>query len=969
MPDGRVSRPVLLPSLPGSRGPGSRIVRVCAAILTVLAMLVLSSAPATADPSASDPSASDPSSTDSGTSATGATADAGSGTDEGVASNFLRLSVTSMSPSLVTSSGSNVVTVTGRLENIGDRMLRNLSVRLERGDAVADAAGLRSSLAVTPVPVSAATPFRPISMELQPGSSISFTVSASLSGENGLDIQRTGVFPLNVNVNGLPDYGNRAKLAQSRTLLPVLSLPPDRARAQQYVDPSEGEGETADTDLGADGSVSADLSSPSRLTMLWPLSAPPQLTPGVLGGSTQPVRLVGDDLSRSLSPGGRLDTLLAAARSVTGDDGSDDADGDSDTSLPPGSEPATSGSGASQPPESSAPSSGQPSSGQPSSGQPAAPAGRQPSKLQQSMCLAIDPDLLVTVRAMSLGYEVSSDPMDPTSPATPGTGQSAAADWLAELRDVSSRMCTVALPFAQADLTSLSRIANSGLTDAALTTPSDVVDAILGVRSVRGLTIPALGAIDATGASVLSSAGIGKAVTSTTGVDPTRSTPTGVYRVGDLSLQTSDPSVTAALAAAGNTPATTPLTPPAQRVSFDDESAAARRQAALSALAYPSIASPGRGQGARPPLPVAGRSSFVVPPTYWAPSTDDANALFTTATVLLESGAASPGPLSDVVDGLDRTTADARFVPPPGVDSLASLGLAVDDRTAATIRDHADLSFQLQASLMSSADVAASPERYMAPLREDLLRAVRSPDREAPAVRAQMRTQRDGRIAAVETTLARMRNSVTILDPGGRYTLASERSPLLLVVRNDLSLPIRVRIDVSAPPELDVGDLGVIEIPANGTRQIQLPTRAENSEAITVTIGMSTSSGISLGSPISLSVHANAYGKPLFYVTIIAGITLVLLTARRLWHRFRGQPDPADEDRPDPDEHDRLLAGSTYQQRRRTLHQEHRALEDPVDEDAPDPDRSETGRPDAGRAGPERADQTPTPGTTDRERP
>jgi hypothetical protein len=27
---------------------------------------------------------------------------------------------------------------------------------------------------------------------------------------------------------------------------------------------------------------------------------------------------------------------------------------------------------------------------------------------------------------------------------------------------------------------------------------------------------------------------------------------------------------------------------------------------------------------------------------------------------------------------------------------------------------------------------------------------------------------------------------------------------------------------------------------------------------------------------------------------------LVLLAGRRLWHRFRGQPDPADLDRPDP---------------------------------------------------------------------
>ena len=43
---------------------------------------------------------------------------------------------------------------------------------------------------------------------------------------------------------------------------------------------------------------------------------------------------------------------------------------------------------------------------------------------------------------------------------------------------------------------------------------------------------------------------------------------------------------------------------------------------------------------------------------------------------------------------------------------------------------------------------------------------------------------------------------------------------------------------------------------------------------------------------------------------------LVLLTARRLWHRFRGEPDPADEDRPEPDENERRLATAGYQQRK-----------------------------------------------------
>jgi hypothetical protein len=37
----------------------------------------------------------------------------------------------------------------------------------------------------------------------------------------------------------------------------------------------------------------------------------------------------------------------------------------------------------------------------------------------------------------------------------------------------------------------------------------------------------------------------------------------------------------------------------------------------------------------------------------------------------------------------------------------------------------------------------------------------------------------------------------------------------------------------------------------------------------------------------------NAYGKLLFFITLAAGAVLVVLTGRRLWHRFRGEPDPA----------------------------------------------------------------------------
>jgi hypothetical protein len=69
---------------------------------------------------------------------------------------------------------------------------------------------------------------------------------------------------------------------------------------------------------------------------------------------------------------------------------------------------------------------------------------------------------------------------------------------------------------------------------------------------------------------------------------------------------------------------------------------------------------------------------------------------------------------------------------------------------------------------------------------------------------------------------------------------------------------------------------------------------------VAVDVALRTADGLPLGEPVRLSVHSNAYGKVLFVITLSAGAVLVLLAGRRLWHRFRGQPDRADLDRPDP---------------------------------------------------------------------
>lgn len=78
-----------------------------------------------------------------------------------------------------------------------------------------------------------------------------------------------------------------------------------------------------------------------------------------------------------------------------------------------------------------------------------------------------------------------------------------------------------------------------------------------------------------------------------------------------------------------------------------------------------------------------------------------------------------------------------------------------------------------------------------------------------------------------------------------------------------------------------------------------MPVEVNVSQRMAVDVTLHTPDGLPLGDPVRLSVHSNAYGKPLFFITISAATVLFALTGRRLWHRFRGQPDRADLDRED----------------------------------------------------------------------
>ena len=587
-----------------------------------------------------------------------------------------------------------------------------------------------------------------------------------------------------------------------------------------------------------DGAVAPDTSKPVWLTMLWPLADRPRLSPGVPGG-TIPVRLVDDDLATSLATGGRLDILLSAAEVAT----SHDVDPD--------------------------------------------------GAVGRALCLAVDPDLLVTVNAMTGGYVVSNSPAGPAqqpgTPTHPGTGQAAATTWLGRLRALAHRSCVTPLPYAEADLDALQRVHDPGLSAAATNSAGDIVDHILDVASTRGATVLPDGPLTSSAVNLLSGNNGTAAIAAAdfSAQDPatgsSASVDTAPRRLSpQVVVAPFDPAVGAALAAAGTTPTFPTYADSALAVRLAHDSDTARRQDALGSMLWHAL-----------DRDVVPRTQILVPPAVWGLQADDAQVILTTLATAIRSGLAVARPLPAVISDAPQA-AQAHSEPPESVSAYPSARGRFNDDVTADIAGQVGRLWGLTSALTTDERTGLTGIQYTAPLREDMLRALSQS--EPPDTRNGLARQR---LTVVGNTIRDLFGAVTIVNPGGSYTLATEHSPLPLALHNGLAVPIRVKLQVDAPPGMRVTDVGQVELPP-GYLPLRVPIEVNFTQRVAIDVSLRTPDGMRLGEPVRLSVHSNAYGKVLFAITLTAAAVLVMLAGRRLWHRFRGQPDRADLDRPDP---------------------------------------------------------------------
>ncbi|BDH59847.1 hypothetical protein [Tsukamurella sp. PLM1] len=134
---------------------------------------------------------------------------------------FVRITVDRIT-SQVTESSPNEVVVRGSVTNFGDRDVSDLDLRIQRAPAVATSAQLRSDMVADNNVYDTLGRFEPVAKVLRPGERTTFTVSIPVrptptSTGPTLGIDRPGVYPILLNLNGKPAYGEwRASTTPAR---------------------------------------------------------------------------------------------------------------------------------------------------------------------------------------------------------------------------------------------------------------------------------------------------------------------------------------------------------------------------------------------------------------------------------------------------------------------------------------------------------------------------------------------------------------------------------------------------------------------------------------------------------------------------------------------------------------------------------------------------------------------------------
>lgn len=804
-------------------------------------------------------------------------ADAGRVADRGA----LSLSIDTITPQNPEVDGTLSVRLT--VENTSDAGIDDIVVRMQRADALAGAAEARTAMAAPEQTFGVATSFRD-GFDLAAGESRALTLSVPLAADapRGLGIAEPGVYPVLINANGRPGEDIDQFLAETRTLVPVdapLSdgdADADGPSTDEGADSGDGgdEGESGNSgDAGAaESSAPGTTAEPAPVSVVWPLAANVPLVPGETGDVPGRPELIlsGESLSAELSPGGRLDGLLGALESEL-----------------------------------------------------AGPAG---PALRGSTCVAVDPELLDVADRMSAGYRIGPERPSPVQGSTrlrdswgagddlglrDGQGADAAADWLERLRVATRDLCVVTLPWSGAELNAVAATADPELATEALAVGGEVVERVLGRGALDSVVIPPEGYLDAASVPVTAfgdtslPVSAAAAFESSRGGDgmwpPPNARTTSLVAANSLTLgdgriarpgETAEmaPGATAfglpvplsaALAATGSAPEVAGYTALSGRHDLTADSGTARMQTAVGTLRQ-EISDTAVAAGDRPAAPIV-----AMPPAGWSAGGEEARALLRAVAAAFDDGIAEPMQLGDAL----AHSVEHRWSGPAQTASPNPDPGAISGTEVSRARQQSGYLTDLTEMMANDPQVALTRHGFTQPLRRDVLRALSGIGRRN-ADNHLARTERAAQtMSGMGEMLQQLRDSVTLVAPGGVYTRATDMSPVVIVGRNGLPLPVPAYVRVRVG-ESETAARHEALLPAKGSLTLQVtPEEREDSGDRSrrgqLHLWLETTDGQRISAPVEIVARTGPSTRSLIVASIVLTVAVGVFAAWRSG-RFEG---------------------------------------------------------------------------------
>lgn len=715
-----------------------------------------------------------------------------------------------------------------RIDNRSASELSDVQVTVRRADAVNSADEAQAALAHSDFPYWG-NAVNLASVAPNSSTSASMDISMALADSPSLSITQPGAYPVLFTLTGFQD-GDPVHLASERLVLRVDG-PADEgfASGDSTVEDFTADDFTVDDTVADNSAENTAENSPENsergFSVIVPVSAQIDPVPGATGDDPLIVR--SEDFTAQISAGGRLYELVEAYRNH-------DLDG--------------------------------------------------------AACMALDPAVVNMAARMTEGYyvneqrpEINNEPVrlrdswgadrEPDL-GDEGRGADAAREWLDMIRDVD---CVLAMPWANTDLNAVQGTHDGWMLHEATDRGPELLQRVLGLES-QPVLLPGNGYV-----SRETSYALGNLPEGAHALLADDAVPSAAAAIADpetnLRASTYDGALAAILNDTGASPVTAPYTPVEYRTGTAQASEHARDITAASML-----------RTAAQPAPGATTTIALLPALVEAPVAE--TLLSAAADVLAEPGVI-PRPLDAAVGDnyVEQARAHEAAATAAETSGTAS-GSPYPDPSVFTdleitqVRQQVRYINELMSIMRNDSDIALTRYEYTLALRRDML----------VALSHHQRNTLDGYDAAVAATATRinanravlkeLRESVSLAPPGNVYTRVSDSSPLLVVAKNQLPLPVTTQMAFDSPEGTRLNTPEQVSIPARGSITVSMTADIPADHGRTdIRLWLATPTGSGISQPVEITVNTRSDSVILY--SVAAGLTLVLATAVALRVRRR----------------------------------------------------------------------------------